>query len=217
MPFFIHLFSSFAQSNDSFQRSRDLNGTPIIRAETSWLWFNWMLRNNSEYINDGERVNLHVARALETTVPTEISWFGNVPPEAIIEIRKTGALDEIRELLGVGVSELVQANPTNFFRTGDQVSENLQKALTDHQQKIKDLQSKSWKFAGRDVGSFLVVGGIELTAAITGVPLYGALAATAGMSGIIPTAKELKEKLAELRAQQLAVNNTGVRILFKHK
>ncbi len=214
---FLQLFSRFAQSNDSFQRSRGLNGTPIIRAETSWLWFNWMLRNNAKHIDEQEQVDLHIARALVTTVPTEIAWLGNVPPDAIIEIRAAGALEEIRGLLGAGVAELVQANSGNFFRTGDQVFDNLQKALADHQKKIRELQSKKWKFAGRDIGSFLVVGGIELTAAITGLPLYGALAASAGMSGVIPTAKELKEKLEEIRAQHSKINNTGIGILFKHK
>ncbi|NTV47270.1 MAG: hypothetical protein HGB11_12275 [Chlorobiales bacterium] len=214
---FVHLFSRFAQSNDSFQRSRGLNGTPVIRAETSWLWFNWMLRNNSNYFQEEERANLHIARALNTTVPNEFSWFGNIPPEAIIEIRKAGALEEIRGVLGDGVSELIRANPDNFFRTGDRVFHNLDKALSEHQQKIKELQSKGWKFAGRDVGSFLVVGGIELTAAITGLPLYGSLAAVAGMSGVVPTAKELKEKLSELRSQRAVLSNSGIGILFKHK
>jgi hypothetical protein len=214
---FVHLFSRFAQANDAFQRSRSLRGTPVIRAETSWLWFNWMLRNNSNLTLDDELVNLHIARALNTIVPTEFSWFGNVPPDAVIEIRKAGALEEIRELLGLGVAELVQANPANFFRTGDQVFENFQRGLEDHQNRIKELRSKKWTFAGRDLGSFLVVGGIELTAAITGVPLFGAVAATAGMTGVIPTAKDLREKLAELRSRDSEIRNNGVGILFKHE
>ncbi|MBT8419360.1 MAG: hypothetical protein KJO08_00705, partial [Gammaproteobacteria bacterium] len=211
---FMQLISRFMQANDTFQRSRHLNGTPIIRAETSWLWFNWMLRNNAKPVDQEEQVHLHIARALNTTVPNEMSWFGNVPPEAIIEIRKAGALDEIRGILGSGVTELIQANPGNFFRTGDQVFDNLQNAFSDHQKKIKELWAKKLKFAGRDISSFLVVGGIALTAAITGSPLYGAVAAGAGMSGVIPTAKELKGKLQRLKAQQSETNNTGIGILF---
>lgn len=214
---FVQLFSRFAQSNDSFQRSWDLNGTPIIRAETSWLWFNWMLRNNSYHQDHVDQQRLHIARALETTVATEFSWLGNVPPEALIEIRKAGALEEIRETLGAGVAELVGARPDNFFRTGDQVFGNLHSALTDHELRIKEIQSKKWTFAGRDLGSFLVVGGIELAAAITGLPLYGAAAATAGLSGVVPTAKELKEKLTQLRAEEDELRSTGVGILFKHR
>ncbi len=213
----MHLLSRFAQSNDSFQRSQDLNGTPIIRAETSWLWFNWMLRNNSYSVDHVDQHRLHIARALETTVATKFTWLGNVPPEALLEIRKAGALEEIRETLGSGVAELIEARPDNFFRTGDQVFDNLHSALTKHESRIKEIQSKKWTFAGRDLGSFLVVGGIELAAAITGLPLYGAVAATAGMSGVVPTAKELKEKLSQLRAEEDELRSTGVGILFKYR
>ena len=214
---FINIFSRFSQSNDSFQRSISLKGTPIIRAPTSWLWFNWMLRNNSKTSETIKSEHLHIARALESTVGTEMSWLGDIPPDALIEIRQTGALNEIREMLGGDLSDLIKANPDNFFRTGDQVFDNVQHALAEHEAKIKTLRSKKWTFAGKDVGSFLVVGGIELTAAITGLPLYGSVAASAGMSGVIPTAKDLKEKLAQIRKDQSDIKNTGVGILFSHK
>ncbi len=214
---FTNIFSRFSQSNDSFQRSISLNGTPIIRAPTSWLWFNWMLRNNSKSTENIGSQHLHIARALDSTVATEMSWLGDIPPDALIEIRQTGALNEIREMLGGGLSDLIKANPDNFFRTGDQVFDNLQNALAEHEAKIKALRSNKWTFAGKDVGSFLVVGGIEITAAITGLPLYGSLAASSGMSGVIPTAKDLKEKLAQIRKDQSDINNTGIGILFKHK
>ena len=176
-----------------------------------------MLRNNSKTSETIKSEHLHIARALESTVGTEMSWLGDIPPDALIEIRQTGALNEIREMLGGDLSDLIKANPDNFFRTGDQVFDNVQHALAEHEAKIKTLRSKKWTFAGKDVGSFLVVGGIELTAAITGLPLYGSVAASAGMSGVIPTAKDLKEKLAQIRKDQSDIKNTGVGILFSHK
>lgn len=214
---FMNMMSRFSQANDSFQRSRDLRGTPVVRAETSWLWFNWMLRSNSKVLDSDILTGLHVSRALGTTVKTEMSWIGNVPPAALIQIRQEGALDEIRDLLGAGVKEIVAARPENFFRTGDKVFANLQNAFSIHERKVNELRAKKWTFAGRDIGSFLVVGGIEIAAAITGIPSYGVVAATAGMTGVIPTAKELKEKLAKLREEQSNLDSTGVGILFKHK
>ena len=214
---FMQIYSRFSQANDTHQRSLQLRGTPIIRAETSWLWYNWMLRYNSHSKVDEALKELHISRALSTTVKTEFTWLGNIPPDALIEIRKSGALDEIREILGKGIKEIIAAKPDSFYRTGDRVFENLQKAFDEHETRLKDLRSKKWSFAGKDVGSFMVVGSIELAAAITGRPLYGVLATAAQMTGAIPTVKEIRDKYSQLKAAETAVRNTGVGMLFKHR
>lgn len=211
------LLTRFSQANDSFQRSRELRATPVVRAETSWLWFNWMLRNNALAEDSEALVGLHLARALGTTVASEISWLGNVPPAALLEIRRVGALEEIRALMSAGIRELVAARPDNFHRTGDKVFDNLHSAFRDHEAKLNELRAKKWKFAGLDVGSFFVVGGIEMAAALTGLPLFGAAAATASRLGVVPTAKELKAKLGQIRGESKALTSTGVGILFKHR
>lgn len=211
------LLTRFSQANDSFQRSSELRATPVVRAETSWLWFNWMLRNNALAEDSEALVGLHLARALGTTVASEISWLGNVPPAALLEIRKVGALDEIRALMSAGIRELVAARPDNFHRTGDKVFDNLNSAFRDHEMKLNKLRAKRWKFAGVDVGSFFVVGGIEMAAALTGLPVFGAAAATAACLGVVPTAKELAAKLGQLRGESKALESTGVGILFKHR
>lgn len=214
---FLQLFTRFSQANDSYQRSRELRGTPVIHAETSWRWFNWMLRHNALAENSETLSTLHVARALGTTVKSEISWLGNVPPAALLEIRQVGALEEIRALLSEGISELVAARPDNFHRTGDKVFDNLHSAFRNHEEKLKKLSAKKWKFAGLDVGSFLVVGGIEMTAALTGLPLFGAAAVTASSLGIVPTVKDLKDKLGKITEEGKALSDTGVGILLKHR
>lgn len=211
------MISRFSQANDAFQRSLQLRGTPIIRAETSWIWYNQMLEYNAGNSEADSLNDLHIARALNTTVKNEMPWMGNIPPDALIEIRQTGAMDEIRHLLSGGLKSLIEANSTNFYRTGDQVFDNLDAAFKEHEQKIKELTSKRWTFAGKDIGSFVVVGGIEITAALTGLPLYGALGVMAGMSGAIPNVKDLKEKYKKLKAEDSEINSTGVGILLKNK
>lgn len=213
----INLISRFSQANDAFQRSLQLRGTPIIRAETSWVWYNQMLQYNAGNSELDKLNDLHIARALNTTVKNEMPWMGNIPSDALIEIRKSGALDEIRNLLSAGLRSVVDANPSNFYRTGDKVFDNLDNAFKEHEKKIKELISKKWTFAGKDIGSFVVVGGVEITAAITGLPLYGTLGAIAGMTGVIPTMKDLKEKYKQLRAEESEINSTGIGILLKNK
>jgi len=213
---YIHLISRFSQANDAFQRSRQLRGTPIIRAETSWIWYNQMLElnaGNSEHsLND-----LHLGRALSSTVKNEMPWIGNIPPDSLIEMRQTGALEEIRHILSSGLKDIVDANPSNFYRTGDKVFDNLDVAFKMHEKKLKELISKRWSFAGKDIGSFIVVGGIEITAALTGLPLYGALGAMAGMTGAIPNVKDLRAKYKQLKADESEFKNTGVGILLRSK
>ena len=214
---FIHFYSRFSQANDAYQRSKELRGTPIIKAETSWYWFNRMLQYNSKWHDKSQNEKLHVAKALETNLSNKISWIANVPTDALIEIRKVGALDEIRDILGKGISDLIEIEPNNFFQTSETVINNLQFAFQEHENRIKDLKSKKWKFAGKDIGSFVGVGGIEVATAITGLPLYGGLALAASMSGYVPTFKDLKEKLDSIRSEQNEHKSSGIGILLKHK
>jgi hypothetical protein len=214
---YMHLISRFSQANDSYQRSLQLRGTPILRAPTSWIWYNQMLEYNAGNSSMDSLHDLHIARALNSTVKNEMPWMGNIPADSLIEIRQSGALDEIRHLLSGGLQELIEANPSNFYRTGDQVFDNLDAAFLDHEKKIKELSDKKWKFAGKDIGSFIVVGGMTITAALTSLPAFAALGAAAGMSGYIPNVKELKEKYRTLTAEQNEVKNTGVGILLSSK
>ncbi|WP_339071193.1 hypothetical protein WIN67_10565 [Pseudomonas idahonensis] len=214
---FMNMLTRFSQANNSFQRSMSLGGTPVIRAETSWAWFNFMLGENAKSFDDGDLKNLHISRALQSTIKNEISWLGSVPIDALIQIRKTDALDEIRNILGSGLSEIIDSRPDNFFRTGDRVLENLQGAFREHEKKIAQLRAKKWKFAGLDIGSFIVVGGIEIAAAITGTPTCGVIATAANLTGLIPSAKDIKEKFQTIKNENTNINNTGVGILFNTK
>ena len=57
------------------------------------------------------------------------SGFGNIPTDALIEIRQQGAMDEIREILGNGIDDLVNLNPDNFHRSRDRVFDNISSGL----------------------------------------------------------------------------------------
>lgn len=214
---YIQLISRFSQANASYQRSQQLNGTPVVRAPTSWYWYNQMLEYNAGNSSTDSLNDLHVARALNSTVKNEIPWLGNIPPESLIEIRKSGALDEIRHLLSGGLEELIKADPSNFHKTSEHVFNNLDVAFKNHEKAIKELSDKKWKFAGKDITSFIVVGGISIAAALTSLPLFGVIGTVAGMSGYVPSVKDLKDKYKKLTEEENKTRNTGVGILFKSK
>jgi len=106
-------------SNELLIKSRRLNGTPIIDAPTSWKYLAWKMEYDSERTESktGEH-DLHIVRGLQDLAMNEMEWLGNIPPDALIDIRKQGAMDDIRAMLGSGINEIVNSNPANFHRSG---------------------------------------------------------------------------------------------------
>jgi hypothetical protein len=192
-------------------------GTPLINAQTSWQYYTWLLEYEStESPNNAARTTgMHVARALVSEVDQNLSWLGNVPPETVLAIRKSGLADDLRSLLSAGIGELIELNPTNYFRTADQVVANLDHAFQDHQRKLLEARDKKLKLYGLDIGSFVATGAIAVTAALTGNPTLGAVSVLLGMAGP-PNLRELKSKFKTQAEDDLARKSSPTGLLFRH-
>jgi len=204
-------------SNEILIKARRLNGTPIIDAPTSWQYFVWKLEYDAENVErETNQSELHVVRGLQTLSENEMQWLGRVPADALIEIRMTGAIDEIRAILGKSVAELSAANPSNFHRTSDQVFENIHAAFDNHRKIITDLSVKKWKFAGSDIGSWLVVGSLAVTAAATGLPVWGLAAIAADQLLDAPKLKDIPKSIAEFANETQKIKQSPVGMLFRY-
>ncbi|MDC1287385.1 hypothetical protein N8198_05825 [Gammaproteobacteria bacterium] len=204
-------------SNELLIKARRLRGTPIIDAPTSWQYFVWKLEYDAERKEQEEEVrNLHVLKGLQSLAENEMEWLGNVPTEALIELRKIGALEEIRDVLGHGIDDLSKAFPGNFYRTTDQVFDNIHDAFKQHRISIEELKAKKWKFAGSDIGSWFVVGSLAVTAAATGLPVWGLAAIAADQVLDAPKLKDIPQSIKNLAKESNEVNQSPVGILFKY-
>lgn len=204
-------------SNELLIKASRLGGTPIIDAPTSWQYLVWKLEYDARAAESVDRVtDLHVVRGLQELAENEMEWLGNVPVDALLEIRRTGAIKEIREVLSKGITNLAGANATNFHRTSDQVFDNIQAAFSDHRKKIEELQAKKWKFAGSDIGSWIVVGSLAITAAATGTPAWGLAAVAADQLLDAPKLKDIPKSILELADETRKVKRSPVGMLFKH-
>ncbi len=212
-----HAMGRMCICNELLIRSRRLGGTPIIDVPTSWKYFNWKLEYDADKAEIERNLkNLHVLRGLQSLAENKMQWLGKVPVKALIEIRKTGALAEIREVLGKGVMELAQAKPTNFHQTADQVFDNIEHAFVDHKEKIKKLSKKKWKFAGTDIGSWLAVGTLEVTAAATGLPVWGLATIAANQVFDFPKLKDIPASIKELAEESRKLKQSPVGMLFTY-
>ena len=204
-------------SNELLVKARRLRGTPVIDAPTSWQYFVWKLEYDAGQAQalDGLQ-DLHTVRGLQTLAADEMRWLGRVPPAALIELRKTGALGEVRSMLAKGVEELATANPLNFHRTSDLVFDNIHSAFAAHQKSVDELTAKKWKFAGSDIGSWIVVGSLAATAAATGTPVWGLAALAADQLLKAPKLRDIPNSIKELAEESSKLKRSPVGMLFKY-
>lgn len=205
-------------SNELLIKSRRLKGSPIIDAPTSWQYLAWKMEyDSSEAESATNGKDLHIMRGLQDLADGDMEWLGNVPPAALVEVRKQGAMDEIRSLLGKGVEELVQSNPNNFHRSRDQMFENINEAFDKHKENIKQLRAKQWKFAGTDIGSWLVTGTLGITAAATGAPIWAIAALGADQILDAPKLKSIPASIKSLIEENKKEQMSPVGMLFNIK
>lgn len=191
--------------------------TPFINAETSWLHYTWLLEYEGNPVreNPQDRKSMHVVHALISEAENNLEWLGNVPPETVLEIRKQGLAEEVRTLLGRGVGDLIGINPANYFRTTDQVIENLEQAFRHHQKQLVEARAKKLKLFSIDVASCVAVGGIAVTAALTSNPTLGAVSGVLGVAGL-PSLRDIRTKLKEIVAEDQARRSSPTGLLFRH-
>lgn len=202
-------------SNELLIKSRRLNGSPIVDAPTSWQYLVWKMEYDAERAESQlHSQDLHVVRGLGDLAGSDMQWLGNIPSDALIEIRKQGAMDEIRNMLGNGINELIEANPSNFHRSRDKIFDNISGAFSQHQRNIDELRSKNWKFAGKDIGSWLVVGSLEVAAAIIGTPVMGLAAIAADQVLDMPKLKDIPKSIRDLADENTKVKKSPVGMLF---
>lgn len=204
-------------SNELLIKAQRLRGTPVIDAPTSWKWFCWKLEYDAERSRNTDSIeSIHIIKGLQSLASSDMEWLGKIPPKALIEVRTLGALDEIRSVLAKGIKELSEVNPHGFHRSADKIFDNVHAAFAEHQKKIAELSAKKWKFAGSDIGSWLVVGSLGVAAAATGQPVWGLAAFAADQLLDSPKLKELPKSLQSLVDESRKLKSSPVGLLFNY-
>lgn len=207
--------------NELLMKSHKVNGVPLIDAPTSWEYFKWKLEYDTERaFSEKDFSKLHIVKGLNGLADTKLNWVGKIPPVALIELRKNGAMDEIRAILSKGIDELVKCNDLDFTMTSNKVFENLKDAIENHQKNIEQLKNKKWKIAGKDFGSWIVMGSVEIAAACTGTLPYGLAALALDQILDAPKLKDLPktiDKLKDIGTEQKNLRKTPIGLMFNYK
>lgn len=204
------------QATDLLMKSRYLSGVPFMDAPTSWAYFNWKLEYNS-VLSEEDNVHLHMVRGLKRAADTDEEWLGHIPPQALIEMRKEGAFEEIRQVLSEGVRELSHTKPENFFRSTDKIVKNIRNAFDAHTAEVKELRRKKIRFAGHDIGSMVAAGAIDIASIATGVGTFGAASLAVNQLVDVPKLREIPERFRTLKNAHNELRKSPMGLFFAHK
>jgi len=212
----LHVFGRMNQANDILLKSRELSGTPILDAPTSWQHLVWKMEYGlPQELSDSK--TFRITHELLSSTEDELRWIGNIPPTTLIEMRKSGALAEIREVLSRGIEAVATAQEDSYENRSQSVIRNVEAAFREYSNSLEEIDRKKSLFFGRDVMPWLAVGSIELAAAFSGNPIWGSAAFVAGQITDIPKLRELPKRYQTIIDLETKLKRTPTALLFRHK
>ncbi|MGV8925724.1 MAG: hypothetical protein ACOH2G_08620 [Ewingella sp.] len=218
MEVFLTCIGRMPQAYSAKKNAQELGSTPYINAETSWLYYTWLMEYESKNfnINDSELKNMHMVHALSSGMQDGFSWLGNVPIKKIIELRHNNLMDEVRGVLSSGVETLINSSAENYKKTTQQVIDNIDMAFIEHQRVIYKAKAEKLKIYGLDLLPCITNGAIAVAGALTGNIALSTLSAGIGIYGL-PSIREIKSKFKQRQEKLDAYQRSVTGILFSHK
>jgi hypothetical protein len=205
------------QTNDLLFRSARYMGTPVIDAPTSWQYLLWKYEYDSE--NDGGPRRTReavISKAIQSEGSAEFGMLSGLPAEALIELRRNGAMASLRETIQAGLSEIDLSSPDSFSRVADEVIGTIDRTFEQHDRELRSIASSRRKFFGLDVSRWVATGGLSVAAALAhNVGLAILAAATPSIVGA-QSIPDLRKRWQELRSQSQGLRRSPAAILFRH-
>ncbi|MCH9292937.1 hypothetical protein [Klebsiella quasipneumoniae] len=218
----LEVFSScvgrMPQAYSAKRNAQELGSTPYINANTSWLYYTWLIEYESKNfdVNNKELKNMHMVHAISEGIQGGFSWLGKVPANKIIELRRNDLMDEVRSVLSRGVDKLINASSESYIETTQQVIDNVDRAFIEHQRFLNKAKQEKLRIYGLDVAPCIVNGIIAVAGALTGNYALSSISAGLGIYGM-PTIKDIKSKFKTRQEKIDAYQKSVTGILFSHK
>jgi len=211
------LVGRMMQTNDLLLRSDRYRGTPLVDAPTSWQYLLWKYESDSAQsgVSPKGMQDIAISKAIMAEGSTEFGMLSGVPPETLIELRRNGALEKLREALRVGLSEIDLASAAALSDVTDAVVENIDQAFAEHQRELNDISSSRRRFFGFDVSRCVSLGGLSVAAALSHNVGLAVLAAASSIAGA-PSVPDLLKRWEELRSRSQKLHRSPAAILFRH-
>jgi hypothetical protein len=201
-------------ANDTLLRSSWCGGSPLIDAPVSWKYLQWKYEYDAMAGHEAEqKSDVLISKVLGS------SLLSGLPPETMIDLRRNGAAAELRAMIGRGIGEINSASDANVSMVADAVIANVDTAFSEHNKQLQALSHSQLKFYGKDVGRYVMNGGLLLTSILIKSPAMQALSALVGLSQQFlgnPSPDDLMKRYRELRSKSADLRRSPVGAMFQH-
>jgi hypothetical protein len=211
------IFGRMLSTNELLFRSAELQGTPVIEAPTSWQYLQWKYEHDAQRSRDAFSISneILINKALQAQGSPVLRLLCRVTPQALIDLRKQGAMSELRRIIRDGISEIDHAPARRLAVVTEKVSRNLEAALGRHIDEVRRLRRQRAKFFGLEVAPFVGAAAIQILAAMALHPVAGLLAAGVEIAGV-SNARELWKRAREHAKEHQQASRTPAAILYRH-
>jgi hypothetical protein len=196
------------QAGEIISKSESLDGTPLIDAPTSWQYLLWRY----EYEQRLQSKHLVVSKAIQLANRQSVLMM-RAKPDTLIELRKKGVLEEMRQLLTAGIHSIQSANENDLKEVVKTVVQNLKTAFEAHKRALEDVKRRR-KGLLISSSKSLVMNGLTIAGAATGdigMSVIGAIGSAIGVKGFM----ELNEERRRIREENVRYRSTATGIFFE--
>jgi len=205
------------QVNDLLIESNRFRGNPLVDAPTSWQYLLWKYEygagtppQSSEDVRD-----TLITKVVSVEGSANPGLLSGLSPEALIELRKAGAMSDLREVIRRGIEGVDSASESSLAEVGEAVVANICDAFAKHRKELDELATGRRRFCGFDVSRCITFGAISIGAASTGNLALAVIAASAGVVGA-PRIDELWKTYKELASKKEKLQRSPAGLLFHH-
>ncbi|EBN9752571.1 hypothetical protein DT662_24520, partial [Salmonella enterica] len=159
---------------------------------------------------------LHMVNALSKGMQGGFSWLGDIPLNNILEIRRNGLMPEIRNILSIGISEIISASPRDYNASSQRVIDNVDRAFIQHQRFLEKIRKEKLRILGVEVAPFIVNGAFGIASALINKPELALASFTLGTLGL-PTLKDIRTSFKNREEKLANYKRTATGLMFRKK
>ncbi|EKN3996382.1 hypothetical protein NUG00_000449 [Yersinia enterocolitica] len=198
--------------------AQDFRSTPYINAETSWIYYTWLMEYESlDFKIENEALKeLHMVNALSKGMQGGFSWLGDIPLKNILEIRRNGLVQEVRNILSSGISELINSSPYDYNASSLRVIDNVDKAFIQHQRFLEKVKREKLRILGVEVAPFIVNGVFGIASVLINKPELALTSVALGNLGV-PTLKDIRTSFKNREEKLANYKKTATGLMFSKK